>query len=274
MPRWPLAFTYSVSGSLGTLSRIVLRFMLFFLLALKEWAELLAIDATTTALPLDRTDAEGYPPPHNSRKEPKMYCIHCGESLPEEAKFCRACGRPATATQRPVDGVEPPAPKQQQATEPKLLRAGVAAAQHAPPSSATPAPRQPAQSATLPYNWGKFVGWANVIVGPILVLVGLGLFGSTSRSDRETAAYLVLAGFIGIVMGAGVVNKKQYGLLLVYVLLGFAALDFLVTGLQRPASHQVGLVRKWGEEISRSAAQLLVWGLSTYYFYTRRHEFR
>ena len=112
----------------------------------------------------------------------------------------------------------------------------------------------------MPYKWGKFQGWLQVVCGPLILVLGafLVLDGGT---DAGQGLWLFFAGALEFPTGLGILKRKRFGLILVYVGLGLAV---LMTGL----SFVVGTAA-----VGQAAGNLLVSALTSYYFYKRRHEF-
>jgi len=116
----------------------------------------------------------------------------------------------------------------------------------------------------LPYHWGKFQGWLLIIVAPFAILYNAHvLINAQTAQARGEAMAGVLLSLLNILMGIGILRKKHYGLVLVYVVLG---IFILAVG--------VALVAFPREAMIRGLGSLFVWTLYTWYYYKRRHELR
>jgi hypothetical protein len=156
-----------------------------------------------------------------------MLCGRCGQELPESAQFCLKCG----ASVEPVPAVS--------AAE-GVARSEVASAQ--------------------PYRWGKFQGWCLAAGMPLLAL-GVLATASTPEDQNVGIGALVMCA-LAVPMGVGILKKKRYGLILVYVSLGLICLSILVS------------FAKGGAEGALSAATgASIWVYSTIYYHKRRGEF-
>ncbi len=74
----------------------------------------------------------------------------------------------------------------------------------------------------LPYAWGTFQSWLFLVVGPILVLgssVVMVAPGVAQETRYASVGYLV-EGLLQFPTGLGLLRKRRFGLILVYLLLG------------------------------------------------------
>lgn len=112
-----------------------------------------------------------------------------------------------------------------------------------------------------PYRWGKFQGWALVTINPAIALITLGT--AVTEDDRQVGIGLAVMCMLTVPMGIGILKKKRFGLIMVYITL--ALICFLV--LMSFATRNVSAVPS-------AAVGLIVWVCSTVYYRNRRNEFR
>lgn len=95
-----------------------------------------------------------------------MYCNHCGAELPDNAKFCTACGTPVESPSQPAAPVEPTA--QFNDTNAEYAR------QSTVPPTYTSAPQQPYNAAPQFYDCG--IQKRDIAVAIILSIVTCGIY--------------------------------------------------------------------------------------------------
>lgn len=163
---------------------------------------------------------------------PGMLCARCGQELPDIAQFCLKCGLPV-AVRAPA-----PAPAAQEAFTPTKL----AAAPH------------------RPYVWGRLQGWGLILLPPLVAVFSL--IEASSENDYNTALGAGIFSVLTVPMGIGILKRKQYGLILVYVTLGLICLwvvfGFVQSGLEGARGAAIGSP---------------IWIYSTIYYHKRRGEF-
>lgn len=174
-----------------------------------------------------------------------MFCIQCGTSLPDEAKFCRSCGVPQTVNTPVASGAVAAAP----ALKPNPL--------------AIPAEK------TLPYNWGKFQGWVSLVVGIFALLLSPILIG-----DEKAATYVIASPLL-IVSGYAFVQRKTWAAKMPFVWMAFALLLAVISVVY--AENQNSLTEyQRGEEIGRAGAQaffqLMFWWACAVYYRKRARQ--
>jgi hypothetical protein len=156
-----------------------------------------------------------------------MLCGRCGQELPEIAQFCLKCG----ASAEPV---------------PAVPAADVVA--------------RPEPASTQPYLWGTFQGWCLAAGMPLLAV--LFLAAAKTPEDQNIGIGVLVMCVLAVPMGIGILKKKRYGLILVYISLGLICLSILVS------------FAKGGAEGALSAATgASIWVYSTIYYHKRRDEF-
>ena len=112
----------------------------------------------------------------------------------------------------------------------------------------------------MPYRWGKFQGWSLVLGTPLLAVISIAQASTQEQYDAGIGA--ALACLLSIPMGIGIIKKKRYGLILVYVTLGLICLGIIV-----------GFVRSGPAGALAGASGSGVWIASTIYYHKRRDEF-
>ncbi len=162
-----------------------------------------------------------------------MFCVQCGQGLPEIARFCLRCGSPVSILS-PTDAA--------------------AAVQEQVPLQQTTKP------ATRPYRWGMFQGWCLILLPPIAALTAL----ATSTTDNEYAVAVDwgLWSVISVPMGIGIIKKRRYGLILVYVSLALLCLSIVIALLTGSPDAAI-----------EAASGAFVWVWCTIYYHKRRDEF-
>jgi zinc-ribbon domain len=158
-----------------------------------------------------------------------MVCVRCGQELPDTAQFCLKCG------------------------------SGVSVVAPIPASGAV---------TIRPYNWGIIQGWLLVIGSPLLALGRLSDLARDSGTEEDpgralgrTAGMLIVCALF-FVMGIGILKKKRYGLILVYVTLGLICLSIVVGFAESGAAGALSAATGAG-----------IWVASTIYYHKRRDEF-
>jgi hypothetical protein len=159
-----------------------------------------------------------------------MFCFECGQQLPDAARFCLKCGSSVSTA------VFPPA---------------VAPATEASQVDAV---------TKRPYRWGKFHGWCLVTIIPIWALASL--FTADTPEEHDRAIWLVIACAVVVPMGIGIIRKRRYGLILVYLTLALSCILILV------GFANDGLI---GARDAAAGAPL--WLIFTIYYHKRRAEF-
>lgn len=191
-----------------------------------------------------------------------MYCIYCGKKLPDDARHCSACGRKIEQEQEsePAAQSAPPAEKPMPAATTE---------ERTRPSRPSPLPEQ-----TLPYSFGKFLGWFTIIGG---TFGSLAACGSVAKKDSEAgwAFLLLFALWVAILaVGHGILHRKPWVPGLMYVNFGLAATLFLVALIAKPSTRYIPKHEEWVRWVAEAALYLLVAGVYAYYFHKRRHEFK
>jgi hypothetical protein len=155
-----------------------------------------------------------------------MSCARCGQELPEVAQFCLKCGAAAVPPAVPI---------------------AEAASQITLP--------------VKPYRWGKFQGWALVTLNPAAALITLA--SAQTEDERQVGIGLAVMCALSVPMGVGILKKKRFGLILVYVTLALICFSIVMSF----ATH--GLEGAHGAAVGAGG-----WVLSTIYYHNRRNEFR
>jgi TPR repeat protein len=124
-----------------------------------------------------------------------------------------------------------------------------------------------ALSATLPYSWGKFQGWALLIGGvfAFFVMVGRGdIFGIVSAS-------------LSALIGYGLIRKERWGHVLFFIGAGIAAVIALFVGLLAILALSSGsenASKTIAEAFALSTVNVLWWIVPAIFYYPkRRREF-
>lgn len=113
-----------------------------------------------------------------------------------------------------------------------------------------------------PYRWGKFQGWLLVLVPPLFALWCFAVASAGIEDDYGLALGAAIVSVLSIPMGIGILKKRRYGLILVYLALGLACLSIIG-----------GFVRHGTNGAYSAATGAIYWAVSTIYFHNRRHEF-
>ena len=101
------------------------------------------------------------------------------------------------------------------------------------------------------YRWGKFQGWCALSLGVVLVVLGA-IFAPGN----------LLAGLLWLSTGIGIVQRRKYGFVLLYVIIAL----LLFEGLRKPPTP-------WASALY--AVFLIFWGVPAALYYPRRWaEFR
>jgi hypothetical protein len=114
------------------------------------------------------------------------------------------------------------------------------------------------QSVTLlrPYRWGKFQGWFSVLIGTGFLLAGIWL-------HNIKALRLVLVGLFAVCLGIGIIARRKYGVVLLYVY-------FVFVLLERYLPHSDDALFPFVH-----ISELLFWGIPAAFYYPKRwREFR
>lgn len=123
-----------------------------------------------------------------------MFCVKCGNDLPEGTKFCGSCGER-------MDSLSVESDPEIVVETPALQQPAYAATQ---PAYATPQPHQqgvPSHYRTEPLSVGNYVGTLLLLCVPILgfVLSLIWAFdGSTNINKKNLARAILILGVIGI----------------------------------------------------------------------------
>jgi len=126
------------------------------------------------------------------------------------------------------------------------------------------------ESKTLPYRWGYFQG---SLLVPLSLLILSGV-ASVLREHRPEAWYLTLIalfmGILGLPLAFGLLWKRRFALVLVYVMFG---LSLLLLGIKVPTA--IKHYRDAGDKGSAffEAELMLVWLLSLIYYRRRKTQF-
>src|SRR5208282_1346516 len=80
--------------------------------------------------------------------------------------------------------------------------------------------------AVRPYRWGLFQGWSLVLMPPLLALIGFAT--ASTANDYDVARGEAIASVLTVPMGVGILRKRRYGLILVYVTLVLICLAVVI----------------------------------------------
>ena len=111
-------------------------------------------------------------------------------------------------------------------------------------------------SAVKPYKWGKFQGISSLVLGCLLLLAGG--FLAWQRGATQTIV-LWMSGILLAATGIGLVGKRRYAVVLVYVL-------FVLTLL----APLIGARPRYSEGYLFHALGLIFWGLPALFYYPKR----
>jgi uncharacterized membrane protein len=95
---------------------------------------------------------------------------------------------------------------------------------------------------------------------PLLAVIGFAT--AASENDHNEALGAAIASALTIPMGIGILRKKRYGLILVYLTLGLICLSVVISFVQNGAAGALSAATGAG-----------VWVASTIYYHKRRDEF-
>lgn len=127
------------------------------------------------------------------------------------------------------------------------------------------------ESKGLPYRWGYFQGAVLIPWSLFLVLVAIVDLWKLHEEASYIAAIYLLLGLIGLPLSLGLLLKKRYGLVLVYVTF---VLTLLLVAIKIPVA-----IRHYADSGEKGsgmfgAEQLLVWAGSMVYYRKRQAQFR
>ncbi len=134
------------------------------------------------------------------------FCTECGTNVPDDVKFCTACGKPMGAAPKPEPvavGAPPPAAAQPQAVPAYVLQPQQTPVPVSPPVAGNDAP-PPKGSKYEPIGMGGYIGIMLLmcipIVGQILTIVWA--FGGCRKINKRNLARAMLVFLlISIVLG-------------------------------------------------------------------------
>lgn len=159
-----------------------------------------------------------------------MFCFQCGQELLDAARFCAGCGSPASTAALP------------------------------PTASRATVPSRDDSITKQPYRWGKFQGWCLTIATPIWAVGSL--IAADTPEEHDSAILLAIACALVVPMGIGIIRRRRFGLILVYVTLALTCI-FIVIAFARG-----------GLDAARDAAiGGPFWVACTIYYHKRREEF-
>jgi hypothetical protein len=126
-------------------------------------------------------------------------------------------------------------------------------------------------SLALPYRWGYFQG-AILIPWSLFFVVGSILELRKPASEPLYVPVMVLLiGFVGLPLSVGLLLKKKFGLVLVYVTVG---LTFLLVAIKLPVAMRHYTDSGEAGSVIPEAEMLLVWLFSMLYYKKRQAQFR
>lgn len=105
------------------------------------------------------------------------------------------------------------------------------------------------------YRWGRFQGWSSLAVGVLVYLITPFTSGPVGKFD------LYLTGALHIITGIGLLGKKRYGFVLLYVLAVRTALPALLGG---PHHAVPDILIQW--------TLFLWWALPALWYYPKRYR--
>lgn len=128
-----------------------------------------------------------------------------------------------------------------------------------------------AESKVLSYRWGYFQGAVLLPWSLFLILGSLWALRTPNYEPWYISAICLVSGLIGLPLGLGLLMKKRFALVLVYVMFG---LMLLLAAVKLPVA-----IRHYtdpGEKGSAlpEAEMLLVWLFSIVYYRKRQPQFR
>jgi hypothetical protein len=161
-----------------------------------------------------------------------MLCFQCGQELLNAARFCAKCGSPASTAAFPSTASDAAVPSQDDAVNKK------------------------------PYRWGRFQGWFLIFVPPLIALWCFVVTLAGTEDDYGYALVAALTSVLTVPTGIGILKKRRYGLILVYVTLGLTCALILI-------GFAMG-----GVDAARDAAVGgPFWIACTIYYHKRKAEF-
>jgi len=127
------------------------------------------------------------------------------------------------------------------------------------------------ESRVLPYRWGYFQGVALIPWSLFLVLGAI----LDLRKFREDPAYIsaivLLIGVVGLPLGLGLLWKRKFALVLVYVTFG---LTLVLVAIKIPVASLHYKNEGYIGSAFSEAEMLLLWLCSLLYYKKRRAQFR
>jgi uncharacterized membrane protein HdeD (DUF308 family) len=121
-----------------------------------------------------------------------------------------------------------------------------------------------------PYRWGYFQGGVLIPLS-LLMLLGAAKQLRAHEEPWQLLLPVILASLIGMPLGIGLLMKKKFALVLVYVMFGLAIVQ---TAIKIPIA-----VRHFADKGDSSSAfseaeMLLIWLISLVYYRKRETQFR
>lgn len=127
------------------------------------------------------------------------------------------------------------------------------------------------ESKDLPYRWGYFQGAVLIPWSLFLVLIAIVDFRKLHDEPSYISAINLLLGLVGLPLGLGLLLRRRFALVLVYVMFGLA---LLLVAIKIPVAirHYTDVGEK-GSGVFE-AEQLLLWLCSMIYYRKRHAQFR
>jgi hypothetical protein len=110
------------------------------------------------------------------------------------------------------------------------------------------------EAAERGYRWGRFQGWATVALGVAEYLFAFW------PSDGSVRFILYATGALHMVVGAGLLGKKRYGFVLLYLLAAISTLHGLTGG----PSYLFDVIVKW--------SYAFWWTIPALFYYPKRYR--